>query len=171
MKSPFDLLHVAAFALLVGCSCGPDGNDLSATSDVVRTEVQSFITSGTPVTIASLGIEGMSCEMMCGGVIKKALEGTDGVISAEIQFDAEKDIDVAVVKYQSEKVKDAALISVVNELRDGLYKVRSVEVQTQVKEQADASEKDASGEVTALVPSKVKLLSLVDFVFSIVDLR
>lgn len=170
MKNPINLLHVAAFGLLVGCSCGPDGEELSVNTDVVRTEIQSVITSGAPVTIASLGIEGMSCEKMCGGAIKKALEGTQGVISADIEFDAEKDIDIAVVKYSAEKVKDAALISVVNELRDGIYKVRSVDVETQVKEEGEAVSEENEVEVSALVPGKLQMFRITDFVFSVIDL-
>lgn len=167
MKRPINLLHVAAFSLLIGCSCGPDGEELSANTEIVRTEVQSTITSGTPVSIASLGIEGMSCEKMCGGAIKKALEGTAGVISAEIEFDAEKEIDIAVVKYSPGEVQDASLISVVNELRDGLYKVRSVEVNTQVLEEGNSEEEEE--EATALLP-KLQMFSLVDLVFNLVDL-
>ena len=170
MRTSINLFHVAVVVFLFGCNCGPGCEDSTSSAAVIRTEIQSVISSGTPITTASLGIEGMSCSIMCGGAIKKALEGVHGVISAEIEFDADKDIDIAIVKYSAEEVQDARLVSVVNEIREGAYKVRTVEVDTQIKDPNKVSEENNEEETAALVPGKVRLISLLDLVFSIVDL-
>jgi len=109
----------------------------------------------------------MSCEKMCGGTIKKALESTEGVISADIEFDAEKEIDVAVVKYRVAEVGDNDLITVVHGLRNGIYKVRTVNVDTQVKKEGAGEEE--TDDRTALVPGKVRLPSLMDLLSAVLD--
>ncbi len=166
MKKTLNYSIVAILVLLVSCS-GPDALDTGSDDRIQRTEIKTVIASGTPVSTASLGIEGMSCAVMCGGKIKKALESTQGVISAEIEFDAEKKIDVAVVRYHPEEVSDEALIKVVNELRDGVYKVRTVIVEDQVKEERDTE--DSGSEKTALVPAKVELPSLMDLLSAVLN--
>ena len=167
MKKTFNVFVVAIFALLVSCSAPDNTDTASASEEIKRTVSEVVITSGTPVTIASLGIEGMSCEKMCGGAIKKALEKTEGVISAKIDFDAENDIDVAIVKYRSTEVGDNELIAVVNDLRNGIYKVRSVNVEKQVKEKGEEREEDEDR--TAMIPSEVRLPSLMDILSAVLN--
>lgn len=167
MKKSFNVFVVATFALLVSCSSPENSDTPSSSGEIQRTVSEVVITSGTPVTIASLGIEGMSCEKMCGGAIKKALESTEGVISAKIDFDAENDIDVAIVEYRSTEIGDKELITVVNDLRNGIYKVRSVNVETQVKEKGAKSEEDEDR--TAMIPSRVRLPSLMDLLSAVLN--
>ena len=165
MKKTFNVFIATAIALLVSCSSPENTNVASSAGEIDRTVTETIITSGTPVTIASLGIEGMSCEKMCGGAIKKALLETEGVISAEIEFDADKDIDVAIVEYNVAAINDNELVGVVHDLRNGIYKVRSVTVENQVKEEGAAEEEDE--ERTAMVPDKVRLPSLMDLLSAV----
>lgn len=167
MKKTFNVFVLATFVLLVSCSGPENTRTPNSSGEIQRTVSEVVITSGTPVTIASLGIEGMSCEKMCGGAIKKALEGTEGVISAEIDFDTENDIDVAIVKYRSSEVEDKELIIVVQELRNGIYKVRSVNVESQVKGKATESEQDEDR--TAMIPIEVRLPSLMDMLSAVLN--
>ena len=68
--------------LIGGSSCG----SAAAVAGVARTVSEVAITSGTPVTFADLSVEGMRCEMMCGGSIKKALAALPGVVGTELKF-------------------------------------------------------------------------------------
>ena len=68
------------------------------------------ISSGTPVTIADISIDGMSCEMMCGGSIKKALAKLPGVAGTEIDFIEGDERDHAIVTYDESKVTDAEMV-------------------------------------------------------------
>ena len=76
-------LLIATIALATACS-GPGSSD--AVSVASRTESTMNITEGQPMATADLGISGMTCEMMCGGMIKSALVKVPGVETTEIVF-------------------------------------------------------------------------------------
>ena len=74
-------LIIATIALATACS-GPGSSD--AVSVASRRESTVNITEGQPMATADLGISGMTCEMMCGGMIKSALVKVPGVETTEI---------------------------------------------------------------------------------------
>lgn len=106
-------------------------SDAVAAPTVVHTE--EVITDGEPVTFADLTIDGMSCEMMCGGSIKKSLAALAGVSATEIKFDAATEGgDHAVVTYDPAQVSEEQLVQAVQSLHGGAYKVVGVAVTKQV---------------------------------------
>src|SRR5690606_35889198 len=98
-----------------------------------RTETTVNIASGVPMATADLSISGMSCEMMCGSMIKGALAKVPGVEKAEIAFHDGDAIGHAKVTYDPAQVDDAELARTVQALADGQYKVESIAVVKQVK--------------------------------------
>jgi copper chaperone CopZ len=104
----------------------------AAAAGIERVVTDEVINAGTPVTMADLSIDGMSCEMMCGGSIKKALAKLPGVSATEIAFVEGEERDHAIVTYDASKISDAQLIEAVQQLHDGQYKVLAVEVTKQV---------------------------------------
>ena len=120
--------------LVLASSCN---RQETSTTDLVaagieRTVKEVAIADGEPVTFADLSIEGMSCEMMCGGSIKKALARLPGIASAEIKFVEGDERDHAIVTYDDSKVNDAEMIEAIQKLHDGQYKVLAVEITRQV---------------------------------------
>ena len=103
-----------------------------AVAGVERTVKEVSISDGTPVTFADLSIEGMSCEMMCGGSIKKALAKLPGIAATEIKFVEGDERDHAIVTYDESKVTDSQMIETIQGLHDGQYKVLAVEITKQV---------------------------------------
>lgn len=97
------------------------------------------ISSGTPVTMADISIDGMTCEMMCGGSIKKALGALPGIASTEIEFFEGDERDHAIVTFDESKVSDAQMIDAIQGLYDGQYKVLAVKITKQVKAGSSAS--------------------------------
>ncbi|MBL8011332.1 MAG: heavy-metal-associated domain-containing protein [Flavobacteriales bacterium] len=159
--------------LLTACSSGP-GDAAQAAAEVAgvaRVVNEVVIADGTPVTFADLSISGMSCEMMCGGAIKKALAQVQGVSTTEIKFVEGDENDHAIVTYDPAQVSDAQLVEAVQKIHDGQYKVVAVAVTKQVKgdgsasedgEAAEASEAKVNAELPALrLPSLLELLSLI----------
>lgn len=141
------------------------------TADVPRTEQDVTITSGTPVTMADISIDGMTCEMACGGAIKKALRSLPGVAAADIEF-VEGDVtDHAIVTYDAARVSDAEMVKAIRALHDGQYKVLAVSVTHQVlaapSEGSSAPGSESEGDKVSaslpdvLVPSILELLSQV----------
>ena len=55
----------------------------------------------------------------------------------------------------------------VHDLRNGIYKVRSVEIEKQVKEEGEEVEED--DERTAMVPGKVRLPSIMDLLSAVLN--
>ncbi|MCB0795512.1 MAG: heavy-metal-associated domain-containing protein [Flavobacteriales bacterium] len=163
------VLFTSMLVLLFSCQ-QVDRNLTEGVSDPIRTESEIIITSGTPVTMADLSIEGMSCEMMCGGAIKKALASLPGVHSSMIDFSEGTDVaDHAIVTYDPSQVSDAQMVEAIHKIHDGQYKVMAVKVTRQVLGEApvdEAVESEDASQVNAslprmLVPSIIRLLSQV----------
>ena len=158
-----------AFVLLLALfSCGQEPAPAEqASSDVVRTEKEVAITSGTPVATADLSIDGMTCAMGCGGAIKSALAKLPGVNATTIDFKSADQANHAVVTYDPSKVSDAELVKAVHAIHDGQYKVGAVGVTKellssgQVEPPAKGEEEDkVSASLPDVVfPSVVALLS------------
>lgn len=152
--------------VLASCAQAPE-TALEAASSVATTVKEVVITEGVPMTTADIAISGMTCEMMCGGSIKKALAKLPGVSSTEIAFqEGEAAVDRAVVTYDPAKVSDAQLVSAIQALHDGQYKVVTVDLTKQVKSVGSTTQRGEAteeGEVAAsigeiAVPSIVGLL-------------
>lgn len=152
------LLPIVA-VLLFACSQQAPAPQVSG--GIGRVVEQVTISSGTPVTVADLSIEGMSCAMMCGGSIKKALAQLPGVASTEINFIEGDENDHAVVTYDESKVTDAEMIEAIHKLHDGQYKVLAVKVTKQVMGATSASSDGApvqkSEQVSVLSPATMIL--------------
>ena len=138
------LLPALAAALLLITSCGsaPEADDVAAQaamSGIERVVTEVAINEGAPVTMADISIDGMSCEMMCGGSIKKALAKLPGVSGTEIKFVEGDERDHAIVTYDPAQVTDAQMIEAIQALHDGQYKVLAVNITKQVLATGGAS--------------------------------
>ncbi len=166
---PVLLTGIAIVLLQAACSQG-EGAGEASTPGVPRVEAEQVITAGTPVTMADLSISGMSCEMMCGGAIKKALAALPGVSGTEIAFTEGDAGDHAIVTYDPALVSDAQLVEAVQRIHDGQYKVMAVTVTRQVKSAdigaGEEAEGSADGKVNAELPSfrLPNLLALLTFI-------
>jgi len=156
------LLPTLAAILIMGCSQQPAATADAVATGVERTVKEITITDGTPVTYADLSIDGMSCEMMCGGSIKKALAKLPGIAQTEIKFVEGDERDHAIVTYDESKVTDAQMIEAIHGLYDGQYKVLAVDITKQVKGEAvqGSIEKNAGNnkQVSVRAPSAVQIL-------------
>ena len=148
-------------------ACSGNAPVEQAVSSVARTVNEVAITSGEPVTIADLSIDGMSCEQMCGGAIKKALAKL-GVQGTEIRMSEDDSPNHAIVTYNGGTLTDAQIIEAIQALHDGQYKVLAIDITKQVKggtgngESAKAEVEDDARSVAApkdlVLPSIVALI-------------
>lgn len=120
-----------SFAAITLLGCGGADVTTAALPGVERIVNEVAISTGTPVTTADLSIEGMSCEMMCGGSIKKALAAL-GVEATEIKMSEGDAPDHAIVTYDDGKVTDTQMVEAIQKLYDGQYKVKAVNITKQV---------------------------------------
>jgi len=150
-------------ALLLGCGQSTPTAE-AVIPGVERIVHEVVITSGEPVTLADLSIEGMSCEMMCGGSIKKALAAL-GVTGTEIKMSEVEGPDHAIVTYDAAKISDTEMIQVIHKLHDGQYKVLAVTITKEVKgnsaSNSDPAAQSEDDEVSVYSPQEVVLPSII----------
>ena len=153
MKTPFAL--VLSTTMLLSCSTNSPAPQ--AASNIERTVVETAISSGTPITMADISIDGMTCEMMCGGSIKKALAALPGIASTEIEFVEGDERDQAI-----------------QGLYDGQYKVLAVKITKQVKAAGSASSEGAATKeehpVSVLAPAAMILPGILSLLSHVLKL-
>ncbi len=119
-------LFLSISIVFLGCSGAEQGSGVG--NGVARTIVEvAGLASGT--NRADLSITGMSCEVMCGTAIRKALAEVPGVQSAEIAFEEGSDLNHAIVTFDPEVANDKDMVSAVTELFDGVYQVKEVTIE------------------------------------------
>lgn len=153
---------------LIALACTQQGatGDADA-AGIARTVTEEVITTGDPVTYADLKIDGMSCEMMCGNAVRKALAALPGVSGASVEFKEGEEADHAIVTYDGSQVTDQQMIDAVQAIHGGAYRVLAVSITRQVKGDPPAAGepvKKESEEVAAslpelLIPGLIELLS------------
>ncbi len=123
-------LYIAsAFFLVVSCQTQ---NTETVSEEKVTPTITVVQSAESKKTVASLEIEGMGCAMACGSAINKALSDLDGVLATEIDFDADRDSDFAIVEFDENKVSADQMMETVNALRKGHYKVSAVTIEQHV---------------------------------------
>lgn len=158
------ILPVVLFssALVLGCNRSTPVAE-SNIPGVERIVKEVAITSGDPVTMADLSIDGMSCEMMCGGAIKKALAAL-GVTGTEIKMSETEGPDHAIVTYDESKVSDAQMVEAIQQLYDGQYKVLAITITKEVKGSTtsnnEAQKEEGDDEVSVVVPKDLVVPSI-----------
>jgi mercuric ion binding protein len=75
--------------------------------------------------IATLTIDGMSCEVNCARKIQETLSHLNGVNNCEVSFDSKK----ATVNFDHTKITEEALIAEVEKINDHQYLVKEIEVE------------------------------------------
>lgn len=130
-------LPLATVFFMASCDSATEDqstNTANTTANVTVEPVVNIIeTDGPAKAVARLAIEGMGCEMACGGAIKKALGNMDGVLATEIDFDSEQETDFAIVEYDESKVTGEQMIETVTALRKGQYSVSGLTIDKHVK--------------------------------------
>ncbi len=154
------LLPIVACSLLVACSSSSTTDTTANTAAGIPRSVNEVVVAGTPVTMADLSIDGMTCEMMCGGSIKKALANLPGVSTTDIKFTEDASADHAIVTFDAAQVSEAEIVKAVEALHEGQYKVSAIAITKQVQgtPAADATEEPAEkveGQISASLPELV----------------
>jgi len=106
------IVSIFAYSVLglsaVMVSCGD-----SKTKEPTKTE-----NSVSEMAFLRADIDGMTCAIGCAKPIEKMLSETEGVSSAEVDFDKK----AAFINYDKSKVSEADLLKKISEYKDGTYK-------------------------------------------------
>ncbi|TXC81817.1 heavy-metal-associated domain-containing protein [Luteibaculum oceani] len=151
-------LSLILSALILGCS-STESADVH--SDPVEVKY-SYVKGDNTSSIAKLGVKGMSCEVMCGGLIKNSLKKLDGVSMADVSFNPENKAGLAEVDFDAKKVTEKELVAAIEKLNNGQYRVNSIEIvvtETSFEEVSDEEEEIKNAEENKL-DKKISLPSL-----------
>ncbi len=118
---------LAFCAVLFFAACSSSTQKEEAKADVNITYKDAVSAEGEKY-VASLAIDGMACEMMCGNKISSTLAAINGVKHTEIEFNGAEEDNFAIVEYDVEVVSEGEMVKAVEALANGHYKVKSVEV-------------------------------------------
>ena len=72
---------------------------------------------------AQLSIEGMSCMINCVSSVKKELKKTEGVGNVEVDFDPDRSVDKATIKYDNTVISENEIKAVIEKVNGGQYKI------------------------------------------------
>lgn len=79
--------------------------------------------------IAELSVEGMVCEMGCAADIRKALKETGGIADIEIDFEKDREVNLAVVKFDASMINADQIRNSIELINKGQFKVKTIETQ------------------------------------------
>jgi len=77
------------------------------------------------ISVASIEIDGMTCEMGCAKFIESKLNGLEGVQQAEVRFKE----NLAEVKFASSVISANELTAEINKMADSRYSVKEIHVE------------------------------------------
>lgn len=108
--------------LLVMVACGVEETTIiEKDNDVSKNETEKKdVVANAEV---EMNIEGMTCMINCVTAVKKALKNTEGVGDVTVDFDPDRAIDKATIKYDDKLVTEDKIKQVIEELNNGIYKV------------------------------------------------
>lgn len=86
-----------------------------------KPKVEKKIVNVIPTKILSLEIEGMSCEMNCGGSIRKELKKTGAVSRVEFVWVEEAEKQLTKVSYDDTKITDKEIVALIEKINDGQF--------------------------------------------------
>ena len=89
------------------------------TDDKVQTPKEKVVAN----KMLTFEIQGMSCEVMCGGSIRQKLSETNAVEKCDFDFEDERKTNIVTVSYDQKKTTPKEIIKIVTKMNDGQFKV------------------------------------------------
>ena len=164
---------IALVALMVSCQQSAEHVQQAGSTPVEQQDLQTLAATVTPTHKLSVPVTGMSCEMACGGSIRKELLQTEAVNRVQFDFKMARETNTAVISYDGDKISEKEIISIIQKINNGQFTTGSTEVD--VLEQA-SNAGTAKGNVqsadrtlfpTASVPS-IQIPSILDILRTII---
>ena len=105
--------------LLVAISCATKEEKIIVKNAKPKEEKKAV--EVTPNKVLTLDVEGMSCEMNCGGSIRKALKKTGAVSRVEFDWVEEAEKQITKISYDDKKMNDKQILALIESLNDGQF--------------------------------------------------
>jgi periplasmic mercuric ion binding protein len=122
MKTKLFILP-AAFIFLFSCS--ESNESVEKEKDIAISKKETVASDGAAKTVASIGIEGMTCQAGCARNIQNKLSKMAGVTLCEVSFENKK----AIVEFDDSKISEKEMIAEIQKIHGGQYSVTGVNVE------------------------------------------
>jgi periplasmic mercuric ion binding protein len=137
------------FGLFLLAACADKSTN--TVEEVAATKEQEVVVN--PTNMLTMEISGMTCEMGCGGTIRKGLRASNAVESVKFEdFDADYETNTTHILYDAKKISKEELKKIVNELSNGQYKVESMSDTEYSSENDQASAVSGSSKKSTTLP-------------------
>ena len=163
------VLVISSAVILGACTSEPKVIHL-------RTEKRQKETSVKVIAnrVLSIEIEGMTCEMGCGGSIRKELRATKGVARVEfINFDEKKKIQNAKISFDTNIITADEMVKIITTMNDKQFKVGKMSSEAITSACRISSEKVCSSheeiETIEVSEARIALPNLIDILAGIVQ--
>ncbi len=150
-------MFLIVFLVLMACT---EENERVVTHD--SEEVQEVQVTANHVS--TIEVEGMVCQMGCGGSIRKALKNTGAVSKVEFDFEEDRPTDIATVYFDNEKVSQEELVKIIAGLNDGQFTVGNVNTESTSEEKTHEDHHHSSDEAheVEMTSSNFQIPNLLD---------
>jgi copper chaperone CopZ len=81
----------------------------------------SNATTVIPNKLLSVQVEGMSCEMNCGGSIRKTLKKTGAVSRVEFKWVDEAEKQQTLISFDDSKISQEEIIQIIEKINEGQF--------------------------------------------------
>ncbi len=151
-------------SLVAACESSSEQSKSSDSSPKKEKLNEKELVSVIPNRKLTLEVEGMVCEMGCGGTIRKELKSTGAVAQCSFDFKGENVPSTATIEFDKDKISADQIAKMIKELNDGQFSVSKMSTETitaEVSESSDAKEVKSTGKKSASIqmaePSQIQL--------------
>ncbi len=145
-------LSLILLTTLLLYSCGEEkkvedkkGDDKKEETSQKKSSTNSEINANS---LAYISISGIVNEVKCVSSIKKLLSAMVGVTEIELNFNAQNNINHAMIKYDNHVINDQQMVIAIEKLNNGAYKVGDVEIKKLEEKSISAKKKSEEKEIT-----------------------
>ncbi len=136
-----------------------DGNDL-----------QNKAASVVPTHQIEIPVSGMSCEMACGGAIRKELLGTQAVNRVQFDFQMARDTNIAIVKFNAKEISQEKIVDLIQHINQGQFTTGKIQIK-ELDHVSEVEKGNVQSQGSLLLPTefpKVEIPSIIDILRSII---
>jgi hypothetical protein len=153
-KVSFFSMFVFAALIAVSFSCSTETTSVRVEKNVkTSSENGEQLPNVQADRLLVVELEGMVCEMGCGGSIRKELYASNAVENVSFDFDEDKTIDVARVAFNRDLITADEIVAIIAATNEGQFNVIRTRSEPYVKE-SETSDTAASSDA-ATTTSKV----------------
>jgi periplasmic mercuric ion binding protein len=150
MKNSRNFLMAFSIVFSLFYACSGNSPEKEETKEVTITKKE--VAGEEAKTIASIGIEGMTCSVGCAGKIEKTVAAMDGVLNCKVNFDTK----TANIEFDDSRLSENQIISAIKEINKGQYKISKVEIEKTVIQKSTTDEKNSTSDKKNINKNKEK---------------